>query len=210
MLSQHSDAALILDTDIQAFFQDKVANAAQNQRLEASQDTLHYVVNLLTTFTHSQELFETTPDGTMIRPLAAFYADALAAKTHEERHHALKRLGDIALFIAGVFADSLNRKLVDVDYYIAMGGNAYGFLSETVQKSLRWRLHGPVFDELSAKFGHFVDLLDEVSEHAHFRNHGDIMRLYEVWMRTGSERALGKLRRLGIEPSQGAVSCVQH
>jgi len=37
----------------------------------------------------------------------------------------MQRLGDTALFIAGVFADSLNRKLVDVDYYVAMGGTAY-------------------------------------------------------------------------------------
>jgi len=210
MLSQHPSDALIVDIDVKAFFQEKVASAAANQRLDASDESLHYVVNLLGTFTHSRELFQPTPDGPMIPPLASFYAEAVAASSPEARRHALKRLGDIALFIAGVFADSLNRKLVDLDYYIAMGGNAYGFLSETVQNSLHWRFHGPVFDELSAKFGAFVDLLDEVTEHAHFRNHGDIMRLYEVWMRTGSERALGKLRRLGIEPSQGSVSALQH
>lgn len=210
MRSQCPDDGLIVDTDIMAFFQDRVENAASNQHLDASQDSLHYVVNLLTVFSHSRELFETTPDGPMIRPLASFYADAVSATTTEERRHALKRLGDIALFVAGVFADSLNRKLVDVDYYIAMGGNAYGYLSDTVQNSLRWRCQGPIFDELSGKFTAFVDLLDEVSEHAHFRNHGDIMRLYELWMRTGSDRALSRLRRLGIEPSQGSVSCTQH
>jgi len=210
MLSQRPSDALILDTDIKAFFQDKVETAATNQRLEVSEDSLHYVVNLLTTFSHSRELFEPTPDGPMIPTLASCYAEAVSAPTTEQRHHALKRLGDLALFIAGVFTDSLNRKLVDVDYYIAMGGNAYGFLSETARNSLRWRFHGPVFDELSAKFKAFVDLLDEVTEHAHFRDHGDIMRLYEVWMRTGSARALDKLRRLGIEPSQGSVSCLQH
>ena len=47
-----------------------------------------------------------------------------------ERNRALQRLGDVSLFIAGFFAGSFARKLVDIDYHIAMGGRAYGSLAD--------------------------------------------------------------------------------
>jgi hypothetical protein len=114
------------------------------------------------------------------------------------------------LFISGVFADSLNRKLVDVDYYIAMGGNAYSYLSDSSHNTLRWQVLSEVFEELASKFAVFVDILGEVSENAHFNRDVDVMRLYEVWLRTGSKRAGRRLQRLGIQPLHASVSRRQH
>ena len=50
-----------------------------------------------------------------------------------------QRLGDVSLFIAGFFARSFARKLIDVDYHIAMGGNAYSSLADTLQRSFSGR-----------------------------------------------------------------------
>jgi hypothetical protein len=35
-----------------------------------------------------------------------------------------------------------------------------------------------------------------------------VLRLYEVWLRTGSKRAAAKLREAGIEPNQAAATLV--
>lgn len=210
MRSESRNENLIVDTNVTAFFHGLVTDAAGNQGLEAAADTLHYVVNLLASFTHADALYEPTPDGPMIKPLALLYAEAVDAPSVEVRNRALQRLGDLALFISGVFPDSLNRKLVDVDYYIAMGGSAYGYLSGRGRDLARWRVLSDTFDELAAKFTGFVDLLGEVSEKAHFRNDSDIMRLYEVWLRTGSERTARRLRGLGIQPLTGSASRARH
>ncbi len=210
MRSESCHENLIVDTNVTEFFHGLVASAAGNQGLDAAAGTLHYVVNLLTTFTHADALYEPTPDGPMIKPLALLYADAVDAPSIEARNRALQRLGDLALFISGIFPDSLNRKLVDVDYYIAMGGGAYGYLSGRGQDLARWRVLSDTFDELAAKFTAFVDLLGEVGEQAHFRNDSDIMRLYEVWLRTGSERSARRLRSLGIQPLTGSVTRTRH
>ena len=122
----------------------------------------------------------------------------------------MKRLGDVALFISGVFADSLNRKLVDVDYYIAMGGNAYSYLSDNSRNAVRWQVFSDVFDELANKFTLFVDVLGEVCEQAHFNRDTDVMRLYEIWMRTGSKRAQQRLQKLGIQPIHASLSQQKH
>ena len=146
----------------------------------------------------------------MIRPLALLYAEAVEGTTHEERNRALRRLGDVALFIAGVFSQSLNRCVVDIDYYVSMGGSAYSHLSDMMRGTNRGRALSSVFDELSSKFVEFVDVLGEVSEGPGCNNDADILRQYEIWLRTGSARAAGRLRAAGIQPSTSASSRLRH
>ena len=74
------------------------------------------------------------------------------------------RIGDISLFVAGFFGESLARRQVDVDYYVRMGGFAYGSLSDAVRRSVRGRVYTAVFAELAAKFQDFVDVLTEIRE----------------------------------------------
>lgn len=201
---------VIANASVREFFQESVASAMDRQRLKASDDTVYYVVELLTSFTRSDELFDRTPDGPTLKPLALFYADALSAPSNEMRNQTLKRLGDVALFISGVFSSSLQRKLVDVDYYIAMGGNAYGYLSDNARGTMRAKVFQDIFAELSTKFQHFVDVLAEISEQSQLDRETSVLRLYELWLRTGSERAAEKLRAIGIHPNAAATSHLQH
>lgn len=201
---------VIVESSIQDFFQGLVSDAVENQQLEASTESVCYLTNLLSVFANSEALFESTPDGPMIQPLALLYGEALEAPGLEARNHALRRLGDIALFISGIFSDSLNRKVVDVDYYIAMGGNAYGHLSATSRQHGRWQDYSDMFGELGAKFALFVDVLNEVGDQTGLRNDRDIMRLYEIWQRTGSGYARRQLQRLGINPVSGSSMEQRH
>lgn len=204
-----SQQELVTSSDVQTYFQESVVSAMAARRIEAEVETISYVVGLLVGFTRAEELFEATGDGTQLRPLAMFYADAVRAKTHADRTRSLKRLGDVALFVAGIFSDSLNRKVVDLDYYIAMGGNAYSHLSEHVSGTFRGKVFSIVFAELAEKFHGFVDVLGELSDNTHLRSDIDVLRLYEVWVKTGSERAAERLRALGIEPIESAKKSAQ-
>jgi hypothetical protein len=187
-----------------------VQQAISNQHVEASAETAYYLVNLLTMFSRSEHLFDKTENGIDLKPLALIYADALNEPNTLERARMLQRLGDTALFIAGVFTDSLNRKVVDVDYYIAMGGNAYSTVSETLRGAHYSVSVKTLFSELTEKFTDFVDVLNEVSEKSNLSTNSDILRLYEIWIRTGSKRAAGQLRRLGIQPVSSSQPDYQH
>ncbi len=197
--------AVIAHANVQEYFHDAVTRALEHQNIEATEETVFYVVNLLAHFSRSERLFTETEDGTFVQPLTELYAEALEAPSLEMQTRSLKRLGDVALLISGIFSDSLNRKLVDVDYYIAMGGGAYGHLAELIRDSLSGRALGSIFRELSRKFADFVDVLGEVSEEANLTSTRDVLRLYEIWLRTGSRRAADRLRRLGIEPVAGTL-----
>jgi hypothetical protein len=194
---------IIATENVRDYFQESVNNAISNQQVSTTPHTTDYVVDLLVSYTRSDRLFETTPDGKRLTPLAMLYFEALHTDSPSVRNRSLQRLGDVALFITGLFADSLHRKLVDVDYYIAMGGNAYAYLADNMRTSEA--ITREVFEELSEKFVKFVDVLMEVAEQARPACQSDVLKLYELWVKTGSQRAAGQLRNLGIVPIKPKV-----
>jgi hypothetical protein len=199
MSATHSDRVLT-EIDARQYFQDAIQSAMANQQVQAREETLCYIVNLLAGYMRADQLFEAGAEGLLLKPLALMYAEALGAPTECDRDSSLKRLGDVALFISGLFSNSLCRSLVDLDYYIQMGGNAYGFLADSARIARKTRALKITFTELSHQFAAFTDVLAEVSEAGRLNNSVDIMRLYEFWQATGSRRIALKLRSLGIEP----------
>jgi hypothetical protein len=200
---------LITETNLVEYFQSSVDDALANQNIEVEPQTAHYLVNILSFFSRTENLYHRDADGYHLKPLALMYAEAAEEPSPDLRSQALQRLGDISLFICGVFSDSLTRKAVDVDYYIAMGGGAYAYLSDDVHAS-RLRILCDIFSELSTKFTDCVDVLAEVSERDGFNSNKDVLRTYEVWLRSGSRRALKQLQAQGIEPISASMSRGHH
>jgi hypothetical protein len=60
--------------------------------------------------------------------------------------------------------------------------------------------------ELAAKFQVLVDVLNEVADGARESSDVDLLRAYEVWLKTGSRRAESLLRQSGVEPLRGHLS----
>ena len=173
------------------YFKELVEGALAHQRIAAGELTSFYVVNLLTGFLQRPAEEDETP-------LAFRLAEALEAAGMRQRA-TLKQIGDSSLFISGFFADSLNRKLVDVDYYVSIGGTAYTALSRYETDAF-----SPVFAELADNFVRFVDVLSEVSERASLGSNADLLRLYERWLRTGSRRSGQLLAEQGVVPNLAA------
>jgi hypothetical protein len=198
MQQSESNDRVLAVSSLREYFHGALQKALVHQHVAVEDQTEHYVVNLLTIFARSEQLFEQTPDGVRLRPLVQMLSDALEAPTALERERHLQRLGDVSLFVSGFLAHGFARKLVDIDYHIAMGGRAYGVLANGLARGRRQVL-SRVFAELAAKFQPIVDVLNEISDTARGYSQADILRLYEIWLKTGSNRARGLLRQLGVE-----------
>ena len=172
------------------YFRELVESALQHQHLAAGELTSFYLVNLLAGSIHVDRAPVAGDE-----PLGVRLAKALRAAGVRQRD-GLRQVGDHSLFISGFFADSLNRSLVDVDYYIQLGACAYASLAR--QGDDRF---GEVFDELAGKFTAFVDVLGEVSERTALSSNSDLLRLYEKWVRTQSRRSGDLLASRGIVPN---------
>jgi len=206
----HAKAARVHPVaSLQEFFKDSVADAMAKQGVAAADHTAFYVVNLLTLFPRYESLYERGRPGPGFHPLALLLAEAADTPHREPRHSILRRVGDTSLFVAGFLGDGFARKLVDIDYYIDVGGAAYGSLSANVRGTSSGQAFSGVFAELATKFRDFVDVLAEI------RDSGkaaaiDVLRLYEVWLRTGSRRAARLLREHGIEPNITLNAATRH
>ena len=186
------------------YFRTSIDGVISRQGVDVDPHAAHYVVNLLTLFSRSEELYEDHGDSYGLRPLALMMADAADARSAQERNYALQRIGDVALFISGIFADSRFNKAVDVDYYIYMGGSAYGSLSEEVRGTFRGNAFAHVYRELAVKFQVLVDVLNEVRDEARGESDRDLLRTYEIWLKTGSRRAKKLLADNGVVPISDA------
>lgn len=182
------------------YFRTSIDDVIAQQGVEIDPHATHYVVNMMTLFSRSEELYEDDGATYGLKPLAIMLADANDAPSPEHRNQILQRIGDVALFVSGFFVDSLAHKAVDIDYYIHMGVNAYGSLSDEVRHSFRGRVFADIFCELAAKFHVLTDVLNEVRDSAASESDANLMRTYEIWRKTGSKRAEDILRRQGVVP----------
>ncbi len=173
------------------YFKDLVATSLVRQHIRAADLTEYYLVNLLCQYIR----LDASTAGDDGEPLAVRLARALQSGGVEQRAR-LRSLGDFSLFMSGFFSDSFRRRPIDVDYYVSMGEYAYGSLGRRDEDAF-----SEVFTELSSKFVAFTDVLADISERTALGSHADVLRLYEKWLRTGSERDGQRLIERGITPN---------
>jgi len=183
-------ASPLLHRNLTEFFRDLLQTAMRTQDVSSSEDTEFYLVKLLEAFAHAER-------GWFDRPLALEYLESFHAPL-AHRYGQLKRVGDTALFVSGLFMESLHRKLVSSDYYMQIGRTAYTHLSDLSNDV--GVLPGDLFAELADRFSDFVRVLAEISFERLFRGDVHTLRVYTRWMYTRSERDARWLLRHGITP----------
>ncbi len=201
-----NDSATVVNcTSVKDYFRQQVSEAIDEENLSVAEETRAYLVNLLSFYSRTDHFFEYTADGMGLRPLALVYGEALNAPTAMERAAGLRRVGDVAMFLSGVFRHGFRRRSVGVDYYIAIGGTAYGHLSsDCANKGYEV---GSVFEELGTKFAQLAEVLSRACEQD-LSNDANLLDIYERWQRTGSARCARQLKEAGI--SLGFMSARVH
>jgi len=205
-MQRSNDAGAVVNCmSVKDYFRQQVSDAIDDEKLAVAEETRAYLVNLLSFYARTDHFFEYTAEGIGLRPLALVYGEALNAPTSMERAAGLRRVGDVAMFLAGVFRHGLRRKSVGVDYYIAIGGTAYGHLSnDCAHKGYEV---GSVFEELGTKFAQLAEVLARACEQD-LNKDINLLEIYERWQRTGSLRCARQLREAGI--SLGFMSARAH
>lgn len=193
MEQQHKKTEIFISAE--GYFAELVKEGMEFRKIHANPNVEIYLISLLNHYLDARNLFEdpaTEARTKMPKTLAELY---LLAQNSEPsvRFELLKKLADRSLYISGFFADSLQRKLVDVDYYAEMGGVAYGALADSAQDSI-----AHVYRMFSKRFVDFVDVLSYISQSGQVQGDQNILRLYDRYIKTGSELAREKLMENGI------------
>jgi hypothetical protein len=161
-MSKQDANRIVPSKTLNDYFHHAIRRASRKNNLPIDDATLHYLTLLLGSYARSEELFDYADQRLQLRPLAIIYDEALNASCERERRLWLQRLGDIALFVGGLFSGRLSRRYQDLDYCIAMGCNAYGYLHETTIRRDQ-QAQAAIFGRLSNSFDRFVDVVATVT-----------------------------------------------
>ncbi len=188
-----TDHPLVHEQTPTEYFKELVESSLSRQHVRAGSLTELYLVNLLCQYVRVDASPNHVDDE---QPLGLRLMRALESGGFEQRVR-LRGVGDWSLFMSGFFSDRFARRSVDIDYYRGLGERAYASLSRSEDEAF-----AEVFGELSRKFVGFMDVLADISDRTGLASATEVMRLYEKWLRTGSERDGQRLVERGILPNQ--------
>lgn len=177
-------------------FAEVIKEACLERQVKTPPHVEAYLVQLLKYYLDSKNFHQPPIVDSGTKPpdtFAEMYLHAINAEPPRNRE-LMRMVADRSLYLTGFFADSLQRKIVDIDYYIELGSAAYSNLSS-------WsRQDGiaAVFDTFSKRFLDYVEVLNYISEKSQVQGDQNVLRLYDRYLRTGSELTREKLTELGV------------
>ena len=198
---------IVAAQSVSNFFGEVVGDAMRARGVGATGGATHYIVSLLADYAH--------PDGrageALARPLTLLLDEALRNPDQGERFEQLRSLGDGVLYGCGFFGDHFEARGVDPKYLHALGARAYGSASSMLRHGTDDG--GPdLFTELAKNFDAFVDVLADVADSTitmGMENPRALLKVYERWLRTGSQRLATALTLRGLMPTRGAKGAPQ-
>jgi hypothetical protein len=190
-----------LAANLETFFHDVVDDAMRKKQLAATAAAEYYLVSLLTDFAHpdarSSQTFE--------RPITLLLDEALNAPG-KERFEKLRVLGDGVLYVSGFFAQHLETRGVEVRYVTSLGARAYDSAGRALRRGTVDEAAPDLFFELAENFAQFAELLSAVAEKLSLAappSSQGVLKLYERWLKTGSETLGAELAQRGVLPVRG-------
>jgi hypothetical protein len=197
---------------VSEFFTEVVGDAIKARRVEATDGATTYLVCLLSDYAKPEGRAEEPLE----RPLAFLLDEALHTVEAGPRFDRLRTLGDGILYACGFFGEHFEARGVATGYVMGIGTTAYGAASSMLrvpQSSPHVDEPAPldIYGELSTKFADFVEVLSEVADttNAHAAaTSKQVLRLYERWLKTGSDRLAQALGAHGLVPGRGAAKGV--
>ncbi len=193
-----SESAVETATTVYDFFQTEVSRLVTELHKTVPAEAQVYVANLCSRFMKSEQLFVEIEGKKDIEPLALMLKRALECEDDTLRLQTLRHLGDTALYTSGFLSERIERRGIEVDYVMEMGGMAYQGVSHIVARSGAKRTMGPLYESLAKHFRDFVQVLWEVADRARVGSATSLLKLYESWRSTGSERFERRLVQSGF------------
>jgi len=193
------------------FFSEAIEDAMRLQRVDATDGAMRYLVALLGDYVHPDR----RAGETLERPLTLLFDEALRAPDPAERFQRLRIIGDGILYGCGFFGEHFEARGVDARYLRGLGTRAYGAAGSMLRRSPgdESTVRGPdLFAELAENFDAFVAVLADVADATvatSVESSRGLLKVYERWLKTGSDRLATALTSRGVVPTRGPRGVLQ-
>lgn len=126
---------IILSASLQGFFFEGLLELNKKSLCPVPESLLYYSSDVLDKFALSQDFFETS-DGKVRQKILGTKLLEATMLPREEQKRVYKEVADMSLVVCGYFSESVNRKIVDTNYYAQLGKMAYGHLNHVIPSFL--------------------------------------------------------------------------
>lgn len=119
---------IILSTNLRGFFFEGLSELNKKSLCPIPESVIFYSSDVLDKFALSDDYFETSEGKIREKILGMKLLEATQFNRDEQRR-VYKEVGDMALLVCGYFSESINKKIVDTQYYSQIGKTAYSHLN---------------------------------------------------------------------------------
>ncbi|MEM7588681.1 MAG: hypothetical protein AAF320_00725 [Myxococcota bacterium] len=151
---------IVTVSDVQEYFYTAVQKAIQKTRVEISQESQAYLVQLLCTFSRCEHAYAGVEYKQ--QPAIALLLQRAQEADAPEAMRTFKHVGDCCLYTAGLFEESLTRRGLTRTYYVGMGESAYYHLSALLSQKMSST--AGLYEQLSQEFSRLVHALHALAE----------------------------------------------
>lgn len=126
---------IILSTNLKGFFFDGLSELNKKSLCPIPESVIYYSSDVLDKFALSEDFFEVS-DGKVREKILGMKLLEATQFTREEQKRVYKEVGDMSLLVCGYFSESVNKKIVDTQYYSQLGRMAYSHLNNVIPSFL--------------------------------------------------------------------------
>lgn len=157
-----------------ALWHDIIHEAEAACKVVLKTDIEAYLVYLLIRYTNKPEIIN--------QRIATEFLNGMTL-LRRERHVVLQDVGDKCLIFSGLFPNIAKKRLVKLNYFVQIGQSAYATISTE---------RSDLYSVLAKQFVPMMDILQSIRHDS-----PDLLPLdaYELWVETGSQRALTALKQ---------------
>jgi hypothetical protein len=119
---------IILSTNLKGFFFEGLSELNKKSLCPIPESIIYYSSDVLDKFALSEAFFETS-DGKVREKILGTKLLEATQFSREEQRKVYKEVGDMSLLVCGYFSESVNKKIVDTQYYAQLGKMAYSHLN---------------------------------------------------------------------------------
>ena len=128
-MHDRSDAKkIILSANLKGFFFDGLVELNKKSLCPVPESVLYYSSEVLDKFALSQDFFEVS-EGKVRQKILGMKLLEATQMTRDEQKKVYREVGEMSLLVCGYFSESVNKKIVDTQYYAQIGKMAYGHLN---------------------------------------------------------------------------------
>lgn len=154
-----NSSSLILENSLQVYFFDSLMEANKKSMHPLPNEIIYYASLVMEHLSTSNRYFEIV-DGKVREKILGIRLLEVGHLPKEKQKGAMKDIAETALLLCGYFADSLNKKIIDVKYYNEVGILAYRRLNSFIPKAYDTP---NFFQKMSKNFHQVTNLISLIS-----------------------------------------------